>query len=133
MAATVPSRAASTHLNSIERRCAKASIDANRPPASAPIACSDDAVSLVFDALAEIGMSEKEAAFEMGLDPADLSRIKGRQRRLPIDALWRLPDRFWFAFRDRVDAARGLTRDNAKRIRAARIGELVSLLVEAAS
>lgn len=137
MANTVPSRTSSTLVNShddarlaIEPRCAKASIVCNRQSESAPIACSDDAISLVFETLAEIGMSDKEAAYEMAMDPAQLSRVKTRQARLPIDALWRLPDRFWFAFRGRVDAARGLSVESARRARVARIRELVALLIE---
>jgi hypothetical protein len=127
---TVPSRTASTHLNSLAPRPAKASIAINRPQESASSDCSDTAVSLVFEALAEIGMADKEAAYAMAMDPAQLSRVKSGQARLPIDALWRLPDRFWFAFRGRVDAARHLTTDSARQARAARIGELVRLLVE---
>jgi antitoxin component HigA of HigAB toxin-antitoxin module len=133
MASSVPSRTSSMPLQSLDLQMAKASIDVHSPESAAQPSASADAVSLVVDTLRQIGMSDKEACYCMGFDPSQFSRVKEGRARLPLDALWRLPDRFWFAFRDRVDAARGLTRDNAKRIRAARIGELVSLLVEAAS
>lgn len=130
MANTVPSRTVSTPLNTLVPRQAKASIGINRSHSSASDEASDFSVSLVFETLAEIGMSDKEAAYTMAMDPAQLSRVKTGQARLPIDALWRLPDRFWLAFNRRVDSAKGINPVNEVRLRAARIGELVRLLVE---
>lgn len=111
---------------------AKASIAVNRPTDSAPIEVSNAAVSLVFETLASIGMSDKEAAYTMAMDPAQLSRVKTGQARLPFDAIWRLPDRFWAAFAARIGQEKGLTEESARSLKAARIGELVRLLVEVA-
>jgi hypothetical protein len=139
MAASVPSRAGSIPLNShgerrlgVDRRCAKASIGVNSRVVSAPIETPDDVTGLVFAAIADAGLSDKAAALTMGLDPAQLSRAKSGQARLPVDALWRLPDAFWFAFRERVDAARQLSEDRQRDAKAARISELVRLLLEVA-
>lgn len=118
-------------LNSIEPRMAKASMDVNRAQTSLDFDLGDQAVSLFFDTLAAIAMPEKEAAYQMALDPATLSRIKNRQQKLPFEAMWRMPDRFWIEFSARINAAKALTAENANKVRAARIGELVRLLVEA--
>jgi hypothetical protein len=116
----------------IDRRCAKASIDRNTRVVSAPVETSEDVTGLVFEAIAEAGLSDKAAALTMGLDPAQLSRVKSGQARLPVDALWRLPDTFWFAFRSRVDAARQLSEDRQRDVKVQRISELVRLLLEVA-
>jgi hypothetical protein len=112
---------------------AKASIavkSEGSPPESVP---NDDAVSIFFDTLAEIGMSDKEAAYTMAMDPGQLSRVKSHQARLPLDAIWRLPNRFWVVFRERLDDARGLNPAREKELFAQRIGELVSLLIKQAA
>jgi hypothetical protein len=116
----------------VDRRCAKASIAVKSRAVSAPVEASDDVTGLVFAAIADAGLSDKAAALTMGLDPAQLSRAKSGQSRLPVDALWRLPDEFWFAFRARVDEARQLSDDKRREVKAARISELVRLLLEVA-
>jgi hypothetical protein len=116
----------------IERRCAKASIAVNSRAAVEPVEATDDVTPLIFAAIADAGMSDKAAALSMGLDPAQLSRVKSGQSRLPVDALWRLPDTFWFAFRARIDEARQLSDDKERSVKIARIGELVRLLLEVA-
>lgn len=110
----------STPLNSLELQMAKASSDVNRV----------DVVALFFETLAACGFSEKEAAYEMAMDPAQLSRVKSGQARLPFDAMWRLPDRFWLAFRDRIDAAKRLTTENRRAIQRARLIEVITLMLE---
>lgn len=98
--------------------------------AKASIGVNVDAVALFFETLAACGFSEKEAAYEMAMDPAQLSRVKSGQARLPFDAVWRLPDRFWLAFRDRIDAAKRLTTENRHAIRRARLIEVIGLILE---
>ena len=66
----------------------------------------------------------------MALDPGNLSRMKTGQMRLPFDAVWRLPDRFWSEFADRIGEAKGLTERHVLKVKAARIAELVKLLLE---
>jgi hypothetical protein len=111
---------------------AKASIAINSSDESQETSLADDALSLFFAALADVGMSDKEAAYTMAMDPAQLSRVKNGAARLPFDAMWRLPSSFWIAFRARLDAAKHLTETHAREVKAARIGELVRLLVEIA-
>jgi transcriptional regulator with XRE-family HTH domain len=111
----------------IDRRCAKASIGINRGGSDVVRA---DAVGLVFEALGKCGVLSKQAAVDMGLDPATLSRIKSGQARLSVDALWKLPDAFWAEFIDLIKAARNLSEDRERELKAARIGELMRLLVE---
>lgn len=117
-------------LKTLVRTPAKASIAVNRDDSSQFSAKDTEAIAIVFASIAAVGMSDKEAAYDMAMDPAQLSRIKSGQGRLPFDALWRLPDRFWSEFADRIEAAKGLGHADIKRIRAARISELVRLLVE---
>lgn len=123
----------SSPLNSIETRVAKAAIGLNRAAVTDAIALTDDVVSLFFECLAAIQMPDKEAAITMGMDPATLSRIRTKQARLTLEAIWRLPDAFWFEFRERVNEQRGLTVTSARRVRLARIRELASLLVDEAA
>lgn len=131
MPQSVAKAARSMPLNSLERRPAKASIAINRPEIQPSLALDAAAVSLVFEVLAELGMPEKEAAYTMAMDPAQLSRVKSGQGRLSIEALWRLDARFWLLFLRRTAEAKGLSPQQEKSIRAARIGELVRLLCEA--
>jgi hypothetical protein len=112
---------------------AKASIRINAHTAVTEAEGLDEAVSLFFATLAEIGMSDKEAAYTMAMDPAQLSRVKSRQARLPFDAMWRLPPRFWVVWRDRIDQAKQLTPENRAAIRRRRIVELIELLLAEAS
>ncbi len=130
MAATVPSRTPSSQFNTLAPKPAKASIAINRQSESAPIQADDVPVAMVFHALAAIGMSDKEAAYTMAMDPAQLSRIKTGQARMPFDAIWRLPDLFWSEFADRIGEAKGLSERHLLKVRAARIAELVKLLLE---
>lgn len=129
----MPKLDSSTRLNTLEPRMAKASIAINSE-GNLPESISElDGVSLFFAALADVGMSDKEAAYTMAMDPAQLSRVKTKQARLPFDAMWRLPASFWLALRARIDHAKQLTADADRGLKAARIGELVKLLVEVAS
>jgi hypothetical protein len=111
---------------------AKAAIAINRQAASASIEEGSPAVSLFFETLAEIGMSEKEAAYTMAMDPAQVSRVKSGQARLPFDAVWRMPDQFWSVFAGKLTVAKGLCERTAREMKAARVAELVRLLLEVA-
>lgn len=130
MTRSVASTAPSSPLNSIARRPAKASIAITTSDSSAQTVVSPDAVSLLFETLAEIGMSDKEAAYTMALDPAQLSRIKTGQARMPLDAMWRLPIGFWAAWNPRVDQIKGITPETDRKETAAQIATIVRLLVE---
>jgi hypothetical protein len=108
-------------LNSLEPRMAKASLDHRR---------LDPAATLFFDTLAAIAMSEKEAAYTMAIDPAQLSRVKSGQARLPLDAVWRLPDLFWNEFRRRVDQAKALSDAQCEHDFAELVGRLVTAVLQ---
>ena len=127
---SIPVNSREARLDGIDRRCAKASIDVNRQEASASTSAADPAVSLFFDTLAAIGMSEKEAAYSMGIDPAQLSRVKAGQGRLPLEGVWRLPSIFWTEFRRRIDQAKGLSEAQAEDDYAALVGKLVEALLK---
>jgi len=132
MARTVSKPSPSTLLSTVEPRMAKASIAVNSAESPNDFAFIADPVSLFFETIAVIGMSEKEAAYTMAMDPAQLSRVKSGQARLPFDAMWRLPATFWVELRNRIEMAKGLNPARVRELRAARIGELVKLLVEVA-
>lgn len=121
-----------SRLDDLRPQMVRASVPVNSPINRDDPTLHDDAVSLFFAALADCGMSDKAAAYTMALDPAQLSRVKSRHARLPFDAMWRLPSGFWLAFRARLDDAKQLTDAHARDVKAARIGELVKLLVEVA-
>lgn len=120
MPSSLPNPSPSTPLNSIALQMAKASSVVNSDA---------DVIALFFDTLAACGLSPKEAAYTMAMDPAQLSRVKAGTARLPIDAMWRLPDRFWLAFRDGIDAAKGLTPENRRAIQRARLIEVITLML----
>lgn len=115
---------ASTHLNSLDAVRRGPSIDVHSD--DVPV----DAIAIFFETLAACGLQEKEAAYFMAMDASQLSRVKNKTARLPFDAVWRLPDHFWIAFRDRIDAAKRLTNENRKAIQRARLLEVVSLLLQ---
>lgn len=131
MSNTVPKPSPSTQVNSLERRTAKASIGVkyDKPSGSGPVELDRVPVSLFFETLGEIGMSEKQAAYEMAMDPAQLSRVKSGQGRLSVDALWRMPDSFWIAFVRKLNEAKGLCPERDTEVRIERICELTKLLV----
>lgn len=129
MPTSVTNHPSSTPLNSLAPRMAKVSTDVNRQAGVAESTDGLDVVSLFFETLAACGFSEKEAAYEMAMDPAQLSRVKSGQARLPMDAVWRLPDRFWLAFRVRIDAAKRLTSEDRRAIQRARLIEVISLML----
>lgn len=98
-------------LNSIEPRAAKASMPVNRPENTEPTEQGDSDLSLVIDALAAAGISSKEAAITMGMDPAQWTRIKGGTGRLSVNCLQRLPATFWLHYIERVRVLKGLSED----------------------
>ena len=132
MPQTVAASRPSSPLNSIAPAMAKASIEINRQHSSASPSQHVSPVSLVFETFAEMGMSDKEAAYEMAMDPAQLSRVKSGQAKLPFDAVWRLSDLWWAKFSDRVARERGLSEECERSAKAARIAELLRLLLEVA-
>lgn len=130
MPSSVPSRAQSTPLHSMDLRMAKGSIPVHQSETSADLGVSADWLSLVLATLRDIGMSDKEACIHMDYDASLFSKVKRGDARLPFDALWRLPDRFWAEFQPRVMEARKLTEESKRAMKAARISELVRLLIE---
>src|SRR5262245_33629847 len=133
MSASMKQPASASLLNSVVLKPAKASIRINSQENRAESDPATEALSLFFQVLAEVGMSDKEAAYEMALDPAQLSRIKSGQARLPFDAMWRLPDHFWTIFSSRLNEAKHLTEVNRRTTNIARIAELLRLLIEEAA
>lgn len=119
-----------THRDSLRPKPAKAVIDRNSPDDIEGFEPNAECVSLVFECIAAAGLSDKEAAYTMAMTPANLSRIKSGQQRLPFDALWRLPARFWSEFQERVGEEKGLTERHLLKVRAERVAELVKLLLE---
>ena len=109
---------------------AKLSIDVHSRENTPEKTITADAVSLVVDTLGAIGMSDKEACLTMRYDASRFSKAKVGEDRIPVDALWRMPDAFWLEFIERARIARGLSQESKRAQRAARIGELIKLLVE---
>jgi hypothetical protein len=130
MRSTVAKAAQSTPFHSLEPRMAKASIPVNRSETSEDSAPDGAAVSLVLETLGAIGMSDKEACLCMEFDASTFSKVKAGTKRLPFDALWKLPDSFWAEFHDRIARAKQLTPETKRQTNAALIGELVRRLVE---
>jgi len=92
----------------------------------------DEFVSLIRDAMKHAGMSQKEFALNAGAKESAVADGFNGVRNFAADWLWNQPDRFWLGLRDRIEAAKGLTAEHAREVRAARIGELVKLLLEVA-
>lgn len=127
MATSLPKDRQSTELQSLELRMAKASIGLHRVDG-----VDDGAIAIVVASLNAIGMSDKEACLEMGFDASQFSKVKQGRARLPIEALWRLPDRFWIEFRRRIDTEKGLTPESIDDIEMAWMTELFGLLLRRA-
>lgn len=120
----------STPVQTLDLRMAKGSIPLHRAENAGSLGPAADGVSLILETLADIGMSDKEACIHMEYDAPLFSKVKQGRARLPFDALWLLPDRFWIPFHRRIAVARGLTEESRAEIRAARIAELVRLILE---
>jgi predicted XRE-type DNA-binding protein len=127
---SVASDVARTQLNSIRGCQAKARIDANRPESSDRIDARDEFVSLIRAAMKDADMSQKAFALNAGVPESVISDGFNGVRNFAADWLWNQPALFWIRLRDRIDEAKQLSPENNKAIRAARIGELVKLLVE---
>lgn len=84
-------------LNSVEPRCAKASIEINRPVNAEPTEADTSDVSLVVEAIGLAGMQDKEFAINASLDAGQWARIKGGVGNLHAKVLLRQPAKFWIA------------------------------------
>ncbi|HXI99499.1 MAG TPA: helix-turn-helix transcriptional regulator [Gemmatimonadaceae bacterium] len=130
MTPTLPNEPLRTPLNSLRCRPAKARIDAN---SSAGIERSEtrrEFVSLIRRAMKSADMSQKAFALNAGIPESVLSDGFNGVRNFSADWLWFQPNAFWIELRNEIDTAKGLTTDNARAIRAERIGELVRLLIQ---
>jgi len=132
LAETLRSTDVRTQLNSIRGRSAKARIDANRTEPSGRIESREEFLSLIRGAMKDAGMSQKEFALNAGAVESSVADGFNGVRNFAADWLWNQPPAFWLALRDRIEAAKGLTADREREVKAARIGELVRLLLEVA-
>lgn len=130
MGSTLRKPGHSIEVHSLDLRMAKASIAVHSEEKSQESTHEIDVVSIAIEALAAIGMSDKEACFYMAFDASQFSRVKRGEARLPIDALWRLPAKFWVEFRRRIDAAKGLTTETDEHVFAEQVGQLVTALLK---
>lgn len=136
MAASVARENRSTHVNSVDVVMAKAAIDGGAPVEAGSDVIRKDAIALVFQALAEIGMAQKEAAITMEIDPATLSRIKHGHERLSFEAVCKLPTSWWTAFNrlraEQESAITGRPSPSDRRARFDQVLELLNRLLEVA-
>lgn len=85
---------------------------------------------LIRQAAHDVNLSSKEMAINAGVPPSHVSEGLGSgPRNFAAMWLWAQPDRFLLRFFDLLMEARGLTPAAANQVRAARIAELVRLLI----
>lgn len=117
-------------LNSVETRCAKASIDVNRPVDIAPTESENVELSLVLEAIGQAGMQDKEFAINGRLDPGQWTRIKGGVGNLHAKVLLRQPPKFWIAL-DAVQRRQlGISEQTEERIRSQEIEDTAEALFQ---
>lgn len=88
-----------------------------------------------FEAVASaLRRSQKELAISVGIPQSSLSdALKANGRHLSVDWILEQDDAFVSAWIDEVSRRKGLTPESRREERAARIGELVRLLIEEAA
>lgn len=123
MPATLDRTADLTQLDSIKPRPAKALI--NVDPHKNP-----EILRLIGEALRRVGLSQKEAAINAGVKEQQFSAALLGQGNFGAMWLWAQPDTFWREFLGLIEQSRGLTPEASRAMKAARIAELVRLLVE---
>lgn len=89
-----------------------------------------EVLAIIRQALAETGLKQDAAAAAAHVKASQFSSALNGRGNFGVTWLWAQPDAFLRRFVDLVIAARGLTPAAARSQRAARIGELVRLLVE---
>lgn len=115
----------------IDRPLLKSSIDVNQAEIARELTSEltpEEAVDMVFEVFDEVGLTDKDAARLMKIDAGQLGRIKAKKGRLPFDALWRLPLRFWVTLLRRINEAKGLTEESIDEIEARCLGQVMQML-----
>lgn len=111
---TVQARMAKVHADSREPL-----IDVNRP----------EILSLIRQALADVGLKQEAAAAIAGVKPSQFSAALNGQGNFGATWIWAQDDRFLLRLLELVMDARHLTPASARALRMKRIVELVELLL----
>lgn len=92
----------------------------------------EQVIELVREVMADTGTSQKALALQAGQPESVVCDALSPTGSRNLAAEWLLdqPDAFLLALLDKIRAARGLTEESRRAAKAARIGELVKLLVE---
>lgn len=133
MAPKIPLSSARTQPNSHDQTLADI-----RATSHAPVKVSEDfnrseILRLIQQCKADCGMSQKELALNASCRESEMSDGLAGARRFSAEWLWLQPDRFLLRFVELLMEARHLTPENARAVRAARIKELIGLLLEEAA
>jgi hypothetical protein len=105
-----------------------ARIDANRSVNPTKI----DSRELVRGLMADLQLSQKALAIQAECPASDLSNALQGKQRLEVDWLLNQEPIFVAMLLERVERAKGFTERSERELKAARIAELVRLLVEVA-
>jgi len=100
-----------------------------------PVKAGRTAVTtLVRDAMARTGLSQKAMAANAGVAESVLSEALAPHgtRHLALEWLWAQDDEFLAVLVDRLTEARGLTDQSRREAKAARVSELIRLILEVA-
>ena len=120
MPRSVENTVALTALNSIHAT--------SHPPLG--VVNGSEVLGLIRQTCAETGLKHQAAAAAARVKESQFSAALNGRGNFAVTWLWAQPDAFLLRFVELLTTARGLTADSSRKQRAARIGELVTLLIE---
>lgn len=115
-------------LDGIRTKPLKARIDPNSVD-------EKEILPVIRQTMSAVGLSGKAMALAAKVSESEISdALNNREnRRFDAEWLWRQDDLFVVTLLDNIKKARQLTEENARSVRAARIKELIGLLLEVAA
>jgi hypothetical protein len=134
MANTVATAATRRHSNDLRADLSKVRAT-SQPPVKAHEVSADrsELLILIRDAARDCNLSQKALAINAGCTESELSDALSGRRNFAATWIWNQPDTFLLRFVELITAARGLTPAAVREVRAARIAELVRLLLTEAA
>lgn len=141
MPTTVKAQTPRTHANPVDSDSDRLRADLSKvratsqPPVKSHEVSADraDLLVLIRDAARDCNLSQKELALNAHCSESELSDALSGRRNFSATWLWLQPDTFLLRFVELLTAARGLTPAAVREVRAARIAELVRLLLTEAA
>lgn len=134
MAPSMAAAAERTHANSRSAELDQIRAGSSMARIATNQAATDDIDTrgIVLDLMGELHLTQKAMAIQAGCPASDLSNALAGKQRLEMDWVLNQEPIFVAMFLERVERAMGFTERSTRELKAARISELVRLLLEVA-